>query len=585
MVSTGLIEWHASDVLCEYLLNSDEIKNGNSIRLLELGSGLGKCGLLLHLLLQSNGRSDSTVLTDGDTNVMQLLQKNVAFNTFSDLDNDNITCHKLRWGAAEATSFLSKQDYNQKFDLIIGSDLLYTNTNNLNPLFETIGVLLEDEYRYSPSSRVSAKFILAHNEGYSIPVKSVVLAASRKDLFCEVVKQVGEVSLLCFKRLHPMSVNQVVDKLQAKIMMLEAENRRQQARTEQVEDKCLKLDRRCTVLRGDKDLPTSILPSFDEDNLVRISSYLEPQDFASIASTCKYFGLGTHIIGIGDEHVSLIKKVANKIYEGASLEEKDMLPNQREDPFILYNYLLDLRKPLKFDRLLGNTIEHLKDKSVVKSLPHSVNGAVKAAPGTGRVFRASTAISNHVMRSGKHYVIFNCSDLSLELNSLLWFGIVRPLDQYKPDYNRSRFTPFCGDVVNELRRLKCPEWGDSNVHSCVYNAIDGKCQGTNWRRNENSRFKQFFKTEDWQGMQGIPFEGNCKVGLLLDCDRGTLTVYKNDIKLGVMKSGLSGAYCWMVSSGTLSMYTSASKAKIKIERGSPLNPEARSTLGKRVRTE
>ena len=75
MVSTGLIEWHASDVLCEYLLNSDEIKNGN---LLELGSGLGKCGLLLHLILQSYGRSESTVLTDGDTNVMQLLQKNVA---------------------------------------------------------------------------------------------------------------------------------------------------------------------------------------------------------------------------------------------------------------------------------------------------------------------------------------------------------------------------------------------------------------------------------------------------------------------------------------------------------------------------
>jgi len=269
MVSTGLIEWHASDVLCEYLLNSDIMKNGNSIRLLELGSGLGKCGLLLHLLLQSNGRSDSTVLTDGDTNVMQLLRKNVAFNTFSDdYDNDDISCQQLKWGTNEAEAFLSKQDYNQKFDLIIGSDLLYTNRQNLNPLFETIDVLLDDSQE---------KFILAHNEDYSIPVSSVVLAASRKDLFCEVVKQAGEVSLLCFRRSDPLSMNKVVDRLRAKIMMLEAENRRQKARMEQVEDKCLKLDRRCTVLRGDKDLPTSIILSFDEDNLAAISSYLEPR--------------------------------------------------------------------------------------------------------------------------------------------------------------------------------------------------------------------------------------------------------------------------------------------------------------------
>lgn len=257
MVSTGLIEWHASDVLCEYLLNSDEIKNGNSIRLLELGSGLGKCGLLLHLLLQSNGRSESTVLTDGDTNVMQLLRKNVAFNTFSN-DNDDISCQQLKWGTNEAKSFLSKQDYNQKFDLIIGSDLLYTNRQNLNPLFETIDVLLDDRHYLAYSSRgYSRKFILAHNEDYSIPVKSVVTAASRKDLFCEVVKQAGEVSVLCFRRSDPLSMNKVVDELQAKIMMLGTENRRQKARMEIVEDKCLKLDKRCTVLRGDKDLPTS----------------------------------------------------------------------------------------------------------------------------------------------------------------------------------------------------------------------------------------------------------------------------------------------------------------------------------------
>ncbi|EJK52436.1 hypothetical protein THAOC_28284 [Thalassiosira oceanica] len=42
-------------------------------------------------------------------------------------------------------------------------------------------------------------------------------------------------------------------------------------------------------------------------------------------------------------------------------------------------------------------------------------------------------------------------------------------------------------------------------------------------------------------------EGQEKVaGLLLDLDEGTLAVYKNGKRLGVMQKGLSGEYCWMI---------------------------------------
>ena len=34
------------------------------------------------------------------------------------------------------------------------------------------------------------------------------------------------------------------------------------------------------------------------------------------------------------------------------------------------------------------------------------------------------------------------------------------------------------------------------------------------------------------------------VGLLLNFDDGTLSVYKNNRRLGVRKNGLSGSYCW-----------------------------------------
>ena len=35
--------------------------------------------------------------------------------------------------------------------------------------------------------------------------------------------------------------------------------------------------------------------------------------------------------------------------------------------------------------------------------------------------------------------------------------------------------------------------------------------------------------------------------MLLNLDEGTLTVYKNNRRLGVMKDGLSESYCWYVS--------------------------------------
>ena len=35
--------------------------------------------------------------------------------------------------------------------------------------------------------------------------------------------------------------------------------------------------------------------------------------------------------------------------------------------------------------------------------------------------------------------------------------------------------------------------------------------------------------------------------MLLDLDEGTLSVYKDGRKLGVMKSGLAGQYCWVAS--------------------------------------
>ena len=38
-----------------------------------------------------------------------------------------------------------------------------------------------------------------------------------------------------------------------------------------------------------------------------------------------------------------------------------------------------------------------------------------------------------------------------------------------------------------------------------------------------------------------------ELGMLLDLDEGTLSVYKDGRKLGIMMQGLVGSYCWVVS--------------------------------------
>lgn len=570
MISSGLTEWGISEVLCKHLIHLTDMESDN---ILELGSGLGKCGLVAYHAL--NARYGNTVLTDGDTNTMQLLQKNVAFNT-SHEDGNRISCQQLKWGRRNAKTFLSSMRDRgiNSFGLIIGSDLLYTNETNIHSLFETVDELLEKR---------RGRFILAHNEDHLVPVKLIVQrAALRHNLVCEVLKQEKAFHILCFRRPDSWRVNNTMEKLQDEILELKSKVRTLELDKSYAEDLCLKLDKRCTVLRGNENLPESILVSFDEDNLASILSFLEPQDFAQLASTCKFFGESIHSIGDGPL-VSFAKRIAHKLYEDIPLQEKKLLPvyQNGKSPFFFYNELIKLRKPRKFDRLIGIGIQHaIGDESVIR--PKLLLCPPKMPWTPDLNFFAFTAVSDHVMRAGKHYVTFTCNHpINADSDDEMRFGIVRPLNQYTPE--TGLFTPFCKRWAYQLRRLKCPDWGDCNIHSCVYKVKTGQCQSTDWddSRIEPGDGGEYFQTDTWEGMQ--MFEGCGKIGLLLDYDEGTLTVYKNDIKLGVMKEGLSGAYCWMVTVGTDWDESSNedNEARIKIERGQP--PEQIKSLKRKDR--
>ena len=70
--------------------------------------------------------------------------------------------------------------------------------------------------------------------------------------------------------------------------------------------------------------------------------------------------------------------------------------------------------------------------------------------------------------------------------------------------------------------------------------VDGHCF---YFTNSGSRMPG---VHEWEGRQDARKQGD-RIGMLLDLDQGTMTVYKNDERLGVMATGLSGEYCWAVS--------------------------------------
>ena len=141
-----------------------------------------------------------------------------------------------------------------------------------------------------------------------------------------------------------------------------------------------------------------------------------------------------------------------------------------------------------------------------------------AGPGQ---FRA--AASKTVMWSGRHFMQFTVVEPGLMLLGVIWPG---------------------WDVEEE------EDAEDEDGH-CFYHTAFGH----HYPGNSN-----------WEGMQGAK-EPDDRIGMLLDLDQGSMTVWKNDEKLGVTQAeGLSGPLCWAVS-----MYGQGESARIE-PAPAPLSP-------------
>ena len=263
---------------------------------------------------------------------------------------------------------------------------------------------------------------------------------------------------------------------------------------------------------------------FNSDTLSKIISYLPSVDVLNLALTYKRSGISD------DDELSVIKKSAHiAVQENATEEQLAALPHyDGESSLADYHYLQLMRAPLMFDQLVGAEYVNSGDKSCVRH---------------GGFNSWKTAFSNNILRAGKHYATFvPQSNDSNDVN--LMVGVMRPGQANQRASGHPNVKEFYQNVSRYMSHREhytfSPRWG--NIQCCLYNSsiFNCQCYSSKWDGGLDSG-----GNETWVGMESV--SSGDEIGMLLNLDEGTLTVYKNGRKLGVMKRGLAGEYCWVAT--------------------------------------
>lgn len=255
---------------------------------------------------------------------------------------------------------------------------------------------------------------------------------------------------------------------------------------------------------------------FNSDTLSKIISYLPSVDLLNLALTSTRLGISNN------NEQSLIEESAYiAVHNIATEEQLAALPHyDGESSLADYHYLQLMRAPLTFDLLVNAEYVNSGDKSCVR---HS-----------GEDYDLGTAFSNNILRAGKHYTSFK-----LLCNRGCFVGIMRPGQANQNAMGSPRHKHF----YQNFSRTHV-EHNISSVQCCMYGITSGNCLSSGWEDDEDGA-PSYNETVRWDGSESM--SSRDELGMLLDLDEGTLSVYKNGRKLGVMKRGLVGPYCWVVT--------------------------------------
>mmetsp|Transcript_1606 Transcript_1606/g.2207 ORF Transcript_1606/g.2207 Transcript_1606/m.2207 type:complete len:376 (-) Transcript_1606:135-1262(-) len=195
---------------------------------------------------------------------------------------------------------------------------------------------------------------------------------------------------------------------------------------------------------------------------------------------------------------------------------------------------------IQFENLTGEKVRPQSPTALEKridreDITHSLFFDHATVCGSGLVDAEKSAIANYVMSSGRHYATF-------QIKNCPRIGIVRPFRNIDSKDSVLQFDGFPSSVdPDHWEKILAgvnPSWREAHV--VEYDCIDGLCTWESWCIWD----RQYGSMEDleWDGMESIG-DGDT-LGMLLDLEAGELTLYKNGRRLGVMKDGLDGEYCW-----------------------------------------
>ncbi|KAL7553616.1 hypothetical protein ACHAWF_016920 [Thalassiosira exigua] len=294
---------------------------------------------------------------------------------------------------------------------------------------------------------------------------------------------------------------------------------------------------------------TWTMEGFNDDTILDIASFLGPLDLIGLGLVSKRFGAKPRPTGAAfpKEAMSLMDEAARARVEAIATDgERLRAPKVAHPSWIgLLHEMETLRHwPLAFDQLIGRGFFHHNHPRSSNARDSHVIVEGDGSRYDGR--RDYTAIaSERVMRAGKHCASFAISATGQSAR----VGVVRPIEGWD-ERGLSSFAPFQTGYFSKLRQERTEGWDGSSVHCCAYDINQGNCVVSDWTGFNDYHTWAGMRTAEsdveWYSSE-VKLRTNCLVGMLLDLDEGTLTVHLNNERLGVMKTGLAGEYCWMIT--------------------------------------